>query len=108
MDAQISQDGKDIERLSTEMTAMIHDVDKLQAKLHREKLARDASCDRAEEVNFGLFYDSLQVNYHKYDPNVLFLASLESDSMGTLSLSKPIPLHSRPSASMLWPSQYRF
>jgi hypothetical protein len=38
---------------------------------------RDASCDRAEEVSFGLFYDSLQVYYHKYDPNVLFLASLE-------------------------------
>jgi uncharacterized coiled-coil protein SlyX len=36
MDAQISQDGKDIERLSTEMTAMIHDVDKLQDALHRE------------------------------------------------------------------------
>ncbi|KAF8171671.1 hypothetical protein BJ912DRAFT_118800 [Pholiota molesta] len=51
MDAQISQDGKDIEKLSTEMTDLINDVDKLQDELHREKLARDASYDRAEELD---------------------------------------------------------
>jgi hypothetical protein len=105
MDAQISQDGKDIEKLSTEMTDLINDVDKLQDELHREKLARDASYDRAEEVSFGLFNDSLQIISQVRSSNVLFLASLRNDSMATLSLSKPIPLHSRPSASPSKPIQ---